>query len=242
MVLSLSKKQEKVTSKEFSGNNNPGEEGSKLSSEVQAGFMVTFAALALVGLLIVSSRAHFLQPVAQRKVTFGYIGGLTKNAPVHFAGHNVGKVENIHFIASPKTQVEVTISMAKDVPIRKDSEAFIDALGFMGEKYMEITPGKSESPLLGEGEPLKGTDPIPMMEMIKKGNEIMGEFEETNQHLKKVASELEGIVGSNRGELDGIFKNLNAASANLKDMTADLKAHPWKLLKKDSGKKKFLVF
>ena len=134
MVLSLSKKQEKVTSKESSGNNNSGGGGPALASEVRAGLMVTLAALVLAGLLILSSRSHFLQPVSQRKVVFGYIGGLAKNAPVHFAGHNVGKVENIRFVASPKTHLEVTISVAKDVPIRKDSEAFIDALGFMGEK------------------------------------------------------------------------------------------------------------
>ena len=232
MVLSLSKKQENTTSKE-SLENKPSPAGvSGLSAEIRAGFMVVFSAIVLIALLMLSSRAHFLTPVVERKITFGYIGGLAKNAPVHFAGHNVGKVEKIHFIASPKTQIEVTISMAKDVPIRRDSEAFIDALGFMGEKYMEITTGTDASPLLGETELLKGTDPIPMMEMIKKGNAVLSEFEQTNQHMKKLTHQLDEILSSNRKGLDETFENLNSVSANLKDMTEDLKTHPWKLLRK----------
>lgn len=232
MALSLSKKQEKPTSKEFSENNPASAGGALLSAEIRAGLMVTLSALVLLGLLIASSRAHFLQPVSTRKVLFNYIGGLSKNAPVHFAGHNVGKVEKIHFITSPKTQLEVTISLAKDVPVRQDSEAFIDTLGFMGEKYLEITVGKDASPLLGEADPIKGTDPIPMMEMIKKGNEIMDEFQKTTQHLKTLTEDLTKIMGDNREQLDGIFQNLNVTSGNLKDMTSDLKTHPWKLLRK----------
>ena len=232
MVLSPSKKQEKVTLKESSENNPPAGGGSRLPSEVSAGFMVVFAALVLVTLLVLSSRSHFLTPMAERKVIFNYIGGLAKNAPVHFAGHNVGKVEGVRFIGAPKTQVEVTISIAKDVPVRKDSEAVIDALGFMGEKYLELTVGKEDSPLLGDGEPLKGTDPIPMMEMIKRGNAVLTEFEATNQHMKKLTNQLDEILTSNRKGLDDTFQNLDSVSANLKDMTADLKAHPWKLLRK----------
>ena len=233
MVLSLSKKQESTTSKESSGNNPPpGGGNSTLTAEIRAGLMVSLAALVLLGLLIVSSRAHFLQPVNTRKIVFGYIGGLTKSAPVHFAGHNVGKVESIRFIPSPKMQVEVMISVAKNAPIRKDSGAYIDALGFMGEKYVEITIGKDESPLLGEGDIIHGTDPVPMMEMIKKGNEIMDEFQKTTSHLKKLTDDLSEIVGGNREELDGMIKNLDATSGNLKDMTSDIKTHPWKLLRK----------
>ena len=134
--------------------------------------------------------------------------------------------------------------ISKGAVLRQDSQAYIDMLGFMGEKFLELTPGSFESPVLGTGEPLRGNDPIALNEIMKKGTEAAEELQKTTVSLRGLIEDLQATVGENRTELESIFKNLNETSENLKAMTHDLKLHPWKLLKKgeESGKRRFLFF
>ena len=50
------------------------------------------------------------------------------------------------------------------------------------------------------------------------------------------------LMKGHEKDLESILVNLNAASENLKDMTQDLKLHPWKLLRKGEGRRRFLIF
>ena len=214
------------------------------AAEVRAGLLVAACAGLLFALLFFSGKSQLFQQTYEVHILFNYISGLSKNAPVHFAGHKVGKVTDIRFEGRDNALMTVTVNVSKDAVVKQDSEAYIDSLGFMGEKFVELTPGTQASSPLGEGKIMRGIDPVPMMEMLKKGNELLGEFEKTNTSLKNLTSDLSEVVGENRKELDGIFENLEDTSENLKDMTQDLKVHPWKLLRKtdtdDKKKHRFL--
>lgn len=240
MALFLSKKPERVTLKESSGNSKT---EFYSSSEIRAGALIVLSVALLFFLLFMSGKSQLFQDTYRIQILFNYIGGLAKNAPVHLAGKEVGQVADIRFVGSPDGRVAVTVAVSKEAVITKDAGAFIDALGFMGEKFIEIIPGSPESPALGENETLRGIDPIPLIDLIKKGTQIADEFEKTANSMQALMGDLNQIVGENRAQLDGTIANLNEASKNLKEMTADLKLHPWKLLKKsDSKKKRFLVF
>ncbi len=230
MALLTFKKREKTTSKEswVSSVSQP-----YTAQEVRAGFLITFSALALAAMLLLSGKTQFFSNANTLKFSFNYIGGLEKNAPVHFAGHKVGKVTDIKLNgASSESLITVTAAVSKDVVLKQDSEVFIDSMGFMGEKYVEITVGTKETSAVEKGSVVKGTDPMPMMELIKKGTDLIQEFEETNESLKRIIADLGVLVGDNKGNIDGILTNLNDTSANLKDMTRDLKYNPWKILRK----------
>ena len=178
-----------------------------------------------------------------REVQFAYIGGLAKNSPVHYAGHKVGKVTDIRFNGSADAPVSVTVSIQDDITVREDSLVYIDSLGFMGEKFLEITAGTPDAAVVPLEFVVRGIDPMPMMELLKKGNALLAEFEETNKHLDTLLTNVGDVVGENKEVIGGTFVNLEASSKNLKEMTADLKRHPWKLLKKSSDKKKkFFIF
>ena len=201
------------------------------------------AVITFLWLLFAAGKVQLFQNTHEVGILFDYISGLEKNAPVQFAGHKVGKVEKIDFVNTGGARVRVTISLSDKVVLKKDSEAYIDIMGFMGEKFVEVTPGSSGSEPLPAHEPLRGVDPVPMMKIVKDGTELLSEFEKTQGSLQRLVTELEGIVGDNRGNVDQTFGNLNQASQNLKEMTHDLKLHPWKLLKKSGEKRKrFFVF
>jgi hypothetical protein len=57
-----------------------------------------------------------------------------------------------------------------------------------------------------------------------------------------LVKDLKVLVEENHEDFGGIVDNLNETSGNLKEMTADLKLHPWKLIRKSGEKKKFLIF
>lgn len=250
-------KPEKATSKESSAIPSKTLDPQR-SNEVRSGFFVVLCALTLLVLLFLSGQSQLLQGTKTYKISYNYIGGLAENAPVHFAGHKVGKVTKIDFTGNPEGAVEVEISINKKVVLRKDSQAYIDALGLMGEKYIELSVGTAAAEVVKENEFVHGTDPVPMMEIVKKGTEILEQFHKTGDEMEGLLGNLKAIVGDNQDELDGMLKNaysisgnLDGMSANLKDMSHDLKLHPWKLLRKsnppaeenkDKKKKRFFFF
>ena len=193
------------------------------ASEIRAGFLVTASVLCLLILLFLAGKSQLFQNTYRVPILFNSISGLTKNAPVYFSGHEVGRVSNIRLYGQEGRQIVVTVTLPREVRLRKDSQALIDLLGFMGEKFLDLTPGSAQAPLLEAGEMLRGTDPVALGEVMKEGREAI-------QNLNQV-------VGENREDLSIIFDNLNTSSANLKEMTQDLKLHPWKLLRKGKEKK-----
>lgn len=245
MVFAVSKKPTKPT--EESRASRPRSEP-YTAREIRAGLLITLSAAALAAILFMAGNFQLFTETYQVRILFNYISGLAKNAPVHFAGHEVGKVTDIRILGQHEGQVAVTVSIAKTAVLRNDSQAFIDILGFMGEKFVELTPGTPEASPLKDNETLLGTDPIALNEIMKKGTEIADELEKTTVSLQGLIRNVDKTVAGSQSEVGEIFENLNEASRNLKEMTQDLKLHPWKLLRKgkeekpDGKKRRFLFF
>ncbi|MSR77473.1 MAG: MCE family protein [Candidatus Omnitrophica bacterium] len=219
------------------------------ASEVRSGFFVTFSSLLLLGLIFMCGSSTWFSKTYPVHVRFNFISGLAKNAPVQLAGHEVGKVTNIHFIKGPEMKVDITLAILKGVEMRENAQVFIEVMGFMGEKYVEIKPGSGASPVLKEGGILEGVDPVPLMEVVHRGVQLLDDFDKITASLQTLITGLDQIVVKNKKDVDAIFVNLNAASGDLKEMTHDLKLHPWKILRKgkekeenaETKKKKFLI-
>lgn len=216
------------------------------NNEVRSGFLVVVCFVVLMGLLFMSGKSMLFKDTAKYHLSFNYISGLKKNAPVHFAGYEVGKVSDIQFVGGNESKVDVTITVDATVPVRETTEAYITILGFMGETYIELSLGDAKSAVLAPNSTIQGTDPVPMMEIIKKGTAIIEEFEKSSVAMNNLMGNIEGLIGNvdglvdnvdgivvnNEDEMNSIFSNLDSSSENLKLMTEDLKSHPWKLLKK----------
>ena len=213
-----------------------------VSNEARTGLLIVASLATLIVLLVTAGKFQLFTETYDVPIQFNYSSGLEKNAPVQYAGHKVGRVSNITFLPSGGARILVTASLRKDVRLKQDSQAYIDILGFMGEKFLELSPGSDQAPPLREGQALRGSDPVAMMKVVKQGTELLEEFEKTTDSMKRLLGDLQDVVGDNKSNMNEIFDNLNAASKNLNEMTQDLKAHPWKLLKKTSEKKHFLFF
>lgn len=203
-------------------------------SEVKSGILVVVSFVLLTALTFKVSDFQALGETQEYKIHFNFISGLEKNAPVHFAGHSVGTVKSIQIQDADPT-VEVVISIDKATPLRTDSEVFVDTLGLLGEKFISLTPGDSSAPKLEPGGALRGNEPMPIHELI-------GQMNALTANLIPISEKGNRLLEGHEKDLEAILVNLNAVSENLKEMTHDLKLHPWKLLRKGGEKRKFLFF
>ncbi|MDH4162579.1 MAG: MlaD family protein [Nitrospirota bacterium] len=62
-------------------------------------------------------------------------------------------------------------------------------------------------------------------EMIKK-------LDESIANLRDVSAKTDVLMGENRKQVDATMENMKEVSDNIKDFTAEVKKHPWKLLRK----------
>jgi phospholipid/cholesterol/gamma-HCH transport system substrate-binding protein len=203
------------------------------SSEVKSGFFVLVTLVLLLVLTFVVG-GYFKKGANEWKVQFGYLSGLSDSAPVYYAGREVGKVDSIQILRGEPRPVLVTIKVSKDAYVRKDSVAYIDTLGMMGEKFIEISVGSKDAPPMEVGKVIEGVDPIPMHVLIRKMNLLADEVATMTESLNPLLKTVNSVVGGNKEEISKTLGNLHEVSANLRDMTADLKLHPWRLVRKGS--------
>ncbi len=158
-----------------------------------------------------------------------------------------------------RSQVAVTASLDQQVQVREDFEAYIGSLGLVGEKYIEIMPGSQRAPLLGKKDRLIGYVPPSMEEVAESGQLLMEQLRQLTGSLNQVIGDenmrnrLKGTV-ANSEELTAemrklvqtsnrILERVDAGEGTLgrlltddtlyedvREMVADLKKHPWKLL------------
>jgi len=200
-------------------------------AEIKSGLLVSIAFVLLLGLTFIVG--GFLKGGGQEfQVQFGYVSGLGDNAPVYFAGREVGKVSSIDIVNDTEKPVRVTVKVADHVRLRSDSAAFIDTLGLMGEKFVELSPGTVGADAIAPGTVIMGTDPIPMHLMVRRMNLLAERMEVMTDSLNPMMEKLNTMMVGHEEEIAAIIGNANEISANLRDMTHDLKYRPWRLLRK----------
>ncbi|HNX69455.1 MAG TPA: MlaD family protein [Candidatus Omnitrophota bacterium] len=203
------------------------------SSEIRSGFFVLLVLIMLLVLTFVVG-GYFKGGADAWQVRFGYLSGLEDNAPVYYAGREVGKVEKIELVRGSARPVLVTVKVSADAYIRKDTAAYIDTLGMMGEKFIELSTGSQTAPALAPGTIIEGTDPIPMHVLIRKMNLLADEMEKMVGTLNPLLKTVNQMAEGHSEEISKSITNIHEVTANLRDMTADLKLRPWRLLRKGS--------
>ena len=159
---------------------------------------------------------------------FNFANGVKIGAPVRFAGVDIGEVKAINFIFSPeeqKSKVKITGWVRKEVKMPADSTIWINTLGLLGEKYIEIMPGKDYSRYIVAEDTLIGNEPMAMHELNQLAKTVVTDIDEAIVKIKNK----EGTLGKLLYD-DTIYKELEA-------LIIDVRKHPWKLFWKTKEKK-----
>ena len=159
---------------------------------------------------------------------FNFVNGVKEGAPVRFAGVDVGEVKKVilEFIPQEnRSSVRLEVWIRNIIKIPADSSVWVDTLGLLGEKYVEIIPGKDYVNYLKSNDSLVGVDPLPMHQLFKNAESILRNLDEGIGQIRNK----EGSLGKLLYD-DTIYNELEA-------LVTDVRKNPWKLLIKTKEKK-----
>ncbi len=177
-------------------------------------------------------------------VIFDDVAGLQAKAPVMLNGLEVGKVEEVKpCYDNNMTRIILKLKLNKDAKVRENPVVAIKTLGLMGEKYIQISSSRGDN-FVSPDTMLEGKPFIDMDALVGQADgiskEISGLITNVNgltEEVKKLSGNLNLTLEDNKDEISRIIANLEVTSKNFEDFSADLKAHPWKLLFKTKEKK-----
>lgn len=168
------------------------------------------------------------------KAIFGFANGIKVGAPVRLAGVERGEVKEIILLhnRNGRSKVIVKAWLAGDSLVPQDSRIWVNTLGLLGEKYLEIIPGRDYNHLLSDGDSLRGEDPTSVQEVTEllknattQAQQVMSSMQKTLDSMTVVLDD----VRDGRGTIGKLFAE-DKLYTDLEEMFADLKEHPWKLL------------
>jgi phospholipid/cholesterol/gamma-HCH transport system substrate-binding protein len=171
-------------------------------------------------------------------VDFETAAGLEPKANVKMAGVPIGKVEEIR-LEGINARLVLRIHDGVRIPI--DSVASIQTQGLLGEKYVEILPGKETDRVLPPGGRVAKTiPPANLDEIIRKVSRISDDVQKFTNTLSQTLGSEEGkqaladiirntrettetlrkVVAGNEERLNRILANVDTLSSDLKDISS----------------------
>ncbi len=179
----------------------------KIANNIIVGIMVALGFVAFVFVLFNIGGGGVLQSQFTLYATFTHVKGLHMGSEVSLAGLRIGVVKKITVANDKNKDLIVELSLARTAQeyIRKDSVAEIRTAGVLGDKYIEISFGSTDSPVLKHGDAITSLE---AEDMFSQGGKLMGGLS------KKF---------SDGGDFDSMMRNLNTVAKNLATITTEFR-------------------
>ncbi|MBF0423545.1 MAG: outer membrane lipid asymmetry maintenance protein MlaD [Magnetococcales bacterium] len=136
--------------------------------ELSVGVFVLMGLLSLAWLSIKLARMEIIAgdhvPIYAR---FSSVSGLKTGATVEIAGVTVGRVDQI-LLDAKGYEAKVRMLLTPDIPIQEDAIASIRTKGLIGDRYVSISPGGSDSLLKANGMIVQTEPAINFEELISQ--------------------------------------------------------------------------
>jgi len=208
----------------------------KFSKEFKIGFLTLVAGGMLYYGFNFLKGTDLFSPTSKYYALYPTIDGLKVSNPVIINGFSIGRVSRIRILQSRNNLVLVELTIDEDIIIGKATKAKLYNTDFLGSKAIELSIGDVNQPL-EDGDTLiseidKGiTDFLkesaaPVADnigiTIRRINEILLGLEGSGQkiystigELEKITRQLNGIIGENKEELNGVMVSMQALMAQL---------------------------
>lgn len=195
--------------------------------ETRAGYMIvgTFVLLSMVGIL--SFFLWLAKTDLEYKTNFytiyfqGSVTGLTLGGSVTYLGVPVGNVKKIELDSQNLECVKITIAIKDSIPIKEDAYASLELQGLTGYKFVQISGGSKESPLLKA----KLGQPYPIISSRYSGvEEIMTTLPRMVNKFTNLVDRINATFNEeNRKKFSNVLKNMDDLSKDLSESAAPLR-------------------
>ncbi|MHB8053985.1 MAG: MlaD family protein [Candidatus Aminicenantales bacterium] len=215
-----------------------------MSRKMRVGLFVggTLAVLAVFILLVGDVSYLFKKAGYTLNVDVPTAAGLDSKAVVKMAGVKIGFVHDIR-LSGVHARVVMNVDAGVRVPV--DSTAAFATLGLLGEKYVEINPGKSGE-FCKDNDVIQGAQKVGFDQVGELLSSLGGELKEVAASLREVlndenqvkikealesaagaTAQLQAILAGNRVEIERLIRSANqtvdGVGRTVAEVSADLK-------------------
>jgi len=173
------------------------------NEELKVGLVVAVGvALFLVALVFIGGVNLLRKKKVEYTTYFKFAGGLEPGSLVRYGGFKVGTVESAALDPTDSTRIKVMLQVDPGTPIKTNSKARISSLGFLGENYLEVSPGTRDAA------PLAAGSEIPAMEIVQL-SDVFNNVNNITVNATKLVNDLDEqvmVLSKNSNEL---IRNLN---------------------------------
>lgn len=206
--------------------------GSQRQSNLKLGIFVIAGFLVFLSFIImVSKKKNLFGSVFDLTTHFSNLNGLTKGDNVLFSGLQAGSVKRISIIDDTTIEVDLAIDENLRPFIPKNTTAAVITDGFVGDKIVNLIPGKGDSRHVEDGDFLQSALALNKdlaLKTLSKTNDNIALITEIlkNRIVKVDTSALINLLGNRKvaGDVLSSLDNLNAASARAKELAVSLSA------------------
>ena len=181
-----------------------------------------------IGVFWIGSNQMMFQSRYKLNAEFPSVAGLAGGADVRVAGIRKGMVRHIYLPQRPeqKVRVEMELDTETNRVIKKDSRALIKAEGLMGDEFVEISVGSSNSAPVKQNDTLEGAQPLEISDLIQKAGGLldtaggaMQDVSQTAGNLNSITSKINGGSGTMGALINDkkVYQNVNQASSELQE-------------------------
>jgi phospholipid/cholesterol/gamma-HCH transport system substrate-binding protein len=216
---------------------------------------------ALVGLFVIVAAAVLILTVFGITGAFGrtaksfhaffpFAGGLEVGSTVRYAGGpKVGRIEKLRIDPQNPANIELTLAVQSDLPVKTDSHVRIMSMSPLGDNHLEIVPGSPQAPLAKDGSTLPSDRYLDLNAITERINDLAPDAQQLLQTLNARAAELKvtiarvndllsdqnrsnlsgtlaqthQLIAENRPALKSTLGHLNASSEKLGPLLDDLR-------------------
>jgi phospholipid/cholesterol/gamma-HCH transport system substrate-binding protein len=206
----------------------------KLESKVGAFFIGT---IVILGVLILrTEKLEVLGKASERtfRTEFPQVAGLNIQGHVRIAGVKVGSVKEIGI---ENGRAVVLFSVAEKFALTKGATASLSSIGILGEKYIELDPGKPTQDTLPQGSTIPSKTSVSLDNLMEtlgaistdvKGityalNQSIGgengrqKIDEIVDNIRILTAEFRAMAQENHGAINNTMANVEAVSNELRD-------------------------
>lgn len=181
--------------------------------------VIVFASLLLlvVMIVIVGGKTGFFLARSSYFALFPNSQGLMGGNQVRLAGVTVGAVQEVEVPKQPGQDLTVRFDIERRYRhlVRTDSRVEIKTIGLLGDKYLEITPGSPEKPLLEPGSEMAAIRGSELDKILAGSGDLV-------DNVTAVAKSLKTILGRvEKGE--GFVGELTSATPQGKELSKSLR-------------------
>ena len=203
----------------------------RLFNNVKLGLFVIAGLIFLILLLyMIGKNRHLFGANYLLKARFENVQGLKPGHNVRYSGIEIGTVKEVSFLNDTVIEVSMLIDDNMKSIIRTNAVVSVGTEGFVGNKVVNIIPGKGDAPFAKDGDQLNSKKPVDTDEMLRT-------LYNTNNDIAAIADNLKLTIHNinssgalwellNEKTLPGNIKisanNIRLATARAADMINDL--------------------